>query len=236
MAYRMEGGCLNVRFEVLGPIDNNVYVIDDGAQAIVVDPTFSADAIEAVLGGMPVSAIVLTHRHWDHTDAAAELRRRTGATVIAHELDAPYITGEKHVLGEDDHDAQPCPVDHVVRHGDVVQIASMPWKVLHTPGHTPGSMCLYIDPRFGCHPQGDPLLISGDTLFFGTIGRTDFVGGSLADMKRSLKRLAILRDSTIVLPGHGDLTTIGDERVRVFAHYADDEPDFGCDDDRIVTV
>ena len=89
-----------------------------------------------------------------------------------------------------------------------------------TPGHTPGSMCLFLDPRFGSDAAGAPLLISGDTLFCGSIGRTDFAGGSMDDMRHSLKKLATLPDNTIVLPGHNDLTTIAAERERTFAYYA----------------
>ena len=96
----------------------------------------------------------------------------------------------------------------------------MAWKVVLTPGHTKGSMCLFIDPRFGNHPEGSPVLVSGDTLFCASIGRTDFEGGSMDDMRASLKRLAVLPDETLVLPGHNDLTTIGAERRRVFAQFA----------------
>ena len=96
----------------------------------------------------------------------------------------------------------------------------MPWKVILTPGHTEGSMCLFIDPQFGTDIAAAPVLVSGDTLFCGSIGRTDFQGGDMNAMRRSLKRLAALPDDTVVLPGHNDLTTIGAERKRVFAYYA----------------
>ena len=116
-----------------------------------------------------------------------------------------------------------CPVDRTVAHGDVVEVGNMKWKVIETPGHTPGSICLFDIPQFGNHPKGLPVLISGDTLFAGTIGRTDFEGGSMADMRASLKKLAALPDDTAVLPGHNNLTTIGAERRRVFALYGDPE-------------
>lgn len=235
MGYKIDGACLNVEFSVMGPIENNVYIIDDGKTAFVVDPTCDSDAIISQLGKRKLAAIVLTHRHWDHVGAASALRRKTGAITIATAIEAPYIEGTRSVPGER-HEAPPCIVDHQVSHGDIVQIGDMPWKVIGTPGHTPGGMCLYIDPRFGCRPEGAPLLVSGDTLFYGTIGRTDFQGGDLGQMKQSLKRLAVLRDETIVLPGHGSITRIGDERQRVFARYADDEPGFGSADDKIVTA
>ena len=100
------------------------------------------------------------------------------------------------------------------------KIGDMPWKVILTPGHTEGGICLFIDPRFGTNPEGAPVLISGDTLFCGSIGRTDFQGGDMNAMRRSLKRLAVLPDETVVLPGHNSTTKIGNERKRVFAYYA----------------
>ena len=150
--------------------------------------------------------------------AAKELRDKTGATVIASAIDAPWITGEKRA--RDDMRFDPCPVDHTVADGDILKIGNMAWKVIATPGHTPGGICLFLDPQFGSNPAGDPVLVSGDTLFCGSIGRVDFEGGDMKAMRKSLKRLAVLPDETIVLPGHNDLTKIGDERRRVFAFYA----------------
>lgn len=219
MAYKVKGTCVDVSFVVLGPIQNNVYFVSDGSAAIVVDPTCQPEVILKALGGRKLDAIVLTHRHFDHVGAAAELRRKTGATVIASAIDAPTIEGKKPV-GSMERPFEPCPVDQRVNHGDVVKIGDMPWKVIMTPGHTEGSMCLFLDPQLTAHPEAKPVLIAGDTLFCGSIGRTDFEGGSMSAMRKSLKRLAALDDSTVVLPGHGDLTTIASERRRVFAFYA----------------
>ena len=141
--------------------------------------------------------------------------------VIASAIDAPLI---EEPCDEDlSTRGVPCPVDRTVAHGDVVEVGNMKWKVIATPGHTPGSICLFDIPQFGNHPKGLPVLLSGDTLFAGTIGRTDFKGGSMADMRASLKKLAALPDDTAVLPGHNNLTTIGAERRRVFALYGDPE-------------
>ncbi|MBQ3300638.1 MAG: MBL fold metallo-hydrolase [Eggerthellaceae bacterium] len=219
--YQVEELCLQVQFLVMGPIQNNVYIIgsEDAGGLLLVDPSCESERILAALGGRSVDAIVLTHAHWDHVGAAAKMREATGAPVIASDIDAPFITGDAR-LEAGMQRFEPCPVDKTVSHGDILQIGAMPWKVIGTPGHTPGSMCLFIDPQFGTDVNGAPILISGDTLFCGSIGRTDFAGGSMADMRKSLKRLASLPDETVVLPGHNDLTTIGDERRRVFAYYA----------------
>lgn len=218
MAYKVKGGCVPIEFLVLGMIENNVFIISDGEATMVVDPSCKADEILKAVGDRKVDAIVLTHRHSDHVGAAKELRDKTGATVIASAIDAPWITGEKRA--RDDMRFDPCPVDHTVADGDILKIGNMAWKVIGTPGHTPGGICLFLDPQFGSNPAGDPVLVSGDTLFCGSIGRVDFEGGDMKAMRKSLKRLAVLPDETIVLPGHNDLTKIGDERRRVFAFYA----------------
>ena len=183
-----------------------MYIVSDGSATFVVDPASDAKKIAAALGGRKLDAIVLTHRHSDHVAAAAELRSLTGATVIASAIDADMICGDKPVP-RDDQKFPACPVDQRVNHGDVVKIGNMPWKVISTPGHTEGSMCLFLDSSLTERLDAKPVLIAGDTLFFGSIGRTDFSGGSMSAMRKSLKRLAVLPDDTVVLPGHGNLAT-----------------------------
>lgn len=218
--YEVEGLCVDVEYLVLGPLENNVYLISDGEGTFVVDPSCQPEAIMAALGERSLDGIVITHYHNDHTGAAAALRAATGAPVYASAVDAPFIE-DPHVVGVSEVSA-PCAVDRRLENGDVVSIGRMAWKVIATPGHSKGSICLFNIPQFGNHKDGLPVLISGDTLFAGTVGRTDFEGGSLADMAASMKKLAALPDDTAVLPGHGDLTTIGAERRRVFARFGDE--------------
>lgn len=207
---KVDGLCVDVKFLVMGPLQNNVYVISDGRAAMVVDPSAHADVIMQSVGDLKVEAIVLTHSHWDHTGAASELRELTGAPVVASAEDAPYV--ENPCEGDTSHVGNPCKVDRIVGSGDIVQVGGMQWKVIETPGHSSGSICLFCIPQFGNHADGYPVLVSGDTLFAGTTGRTDFERGSDAAMAASMKRLAMLPDDTVVLPGHNSLTTIGAER------------------------
>lgn len=210
MAYNINGGCVSIKFLVMGPIENNVYIIGDGSSTLVVDPACDAGRIAGEFGGRELDSIVLTHAHWDHVGAAKALRDLTGARVVASSVDAPVISGERK-LDPGHRPFELCAVDLEVADGDTVEVGAMRWEVIETPGHTPGSMCLFLDPQFGAH-EGAPVLIAGDTLFAGAHGRTDFVGGDPAAMRTSLQRLADLPDNTIVLPGHNAITTIAREK------------------------
>lgn len=221
MKYEVQGLCCDVSYLVMGPIQNNVYIISDGQGTMVVDPSCDVEAIIEALDGAPLDAIVITHAHWDHFGAAAELRKATGAKVIASAIDAPYI--EEPIDMGTSRMAKACPIDVRVSNGDVVRVGGMQWKVIGTPGHSKGSICLFVIPSFGNHADGLPILVSGDTLFAGATGRTDLEGGSWTDMLASMKRLAKLPDDVAVLPGHNALTTIGAERRRTFALFGDEE-------------
>jgi hydroxyacylglutathione hydrolase len=196
----------------VGPLQCNCTVLGDAQtrEAIVVDPGDDLPRVQSVLQkhGLTCRAIVNTHTHIDHVGANHGLREATGARVMLHEADLPLfdkLPAQAEWLG-----LGPAPVrsvvDEHIHQGDRVRAGALELEVLHTPGHTPGSLCFHL-------PGTAPLLISGDTLFAGSIGRTDLGGGDFDQEITSIReRLLVLDDHTRVIPGHGQLTTIGRER------------------------
>ena len=212
-------GCMPAKFVVVGMIVNNVFFVEDGdGGLIVVDPSDNPEALLDEVGDSRVSAIFITHNHADHTGALRALRDATNAPVYCSEIDAPVVESGVSEFGLA---AEPCPVDVYVHEGDMVTVGKTTWRCLHTPGHTKGSFCFYLDREHAgdAARDGVPLLLSGDTLFHASMGRTDLPGGSERDMAASLKRLGELPDETLVLPGHNSPTTIGAERWRIIDFY-----------------
>ena len=196
---------LEIATLVCGPLQNNVYIVIAGDVALVVDaPLESVGPVTAPLKErkLRLEAIVCTHGHFDHMAEAAELARRTGAPVLAHSLDTERLRKPSRPTFFPELEVEPVEVARELNEGDLVLVGDAQLTVLHTPGHTPGSLCLYTE----------GLLLSGDTLFAGSFGRYDLPGGDPAVLRASLLRLAQLPAETRVLPGHGAETTIKRER------------------------
>lgn len=190
----------------LGPLETNCWLVSDGqgGPVMIIDPADEADRIVSALKGRDTSAVVLTHGHFDHLAAAGAVMSATGAGLQVHVADAPWITTAAGTGGLPfGFEAVAPPASRELRDGDFVEAGALRLEVLHTPGHTPGSICLLADGH----------LFSGDTLFAGSVGRTDFPRGDGRALGRSIaERIAPLSDKTLVHPGHGPDTTIDRER------------------------
>ena len=200
---------------VVGLLQCNCTILGDPAsrEAIVVDPGDEIDRVLAALEkhGLRCRTILNTHTHIDHVGANEALKEATGARLLLHEADLPLYDNLR-IQSEWMGGMLPPParaaVDDHVHQGDRVTAGAIVADVLHTPGHTPGSVCFHVEGR-------EPLLLSGDTLFAGSIGRTDLWGGDYDQEIASIRRrLLALDDATRVIPGHGPETTIGRERRR----------------------
>jgi hydroxyacylglutathione hydrolase len=196
----------------LGQLDTNCWIVadDSGGPAVVIDPADDADAIIGASGGRAVSAVVLTHKHFDHIGAVRELLSQTGAPLLAHSADAADLSDAVGTGGRMFGFEHTTPVpDRLLSDGDGIDSGELHLAVLHTPGHTPGGICLFAEDG----SSGPPHLFSGDTLFASSVGRTDLPGGSGRALANSIAtKLACLPAETIVHPGHGPDTTIARER------------------------
>ena len=198
---------------ILGAYETNCYVLraNEAAQdCLVIDTGLEGGGLVEFLGRHKLNpvTVVLTHGHVDHAAGVAALREVfNGIEVHIHKLDADMLTGALTNLSAlAGRSFKTNPADVLLEEGDVVEQAGIRLEVVHTPGHTPGGICLY--------GEGEGLAFVGDTLFAGSIGRTDFPGGSMTQLVKSIKKkLCILPDETIVYPGHGPMTTIGGEKA-----------------------
>ena len=210
-------GLIHITIPV-GMLQCNCSIIGDPItrEALVIDPGDEVTRILELLGRhrLTVKAIVSTHAHIDHVGGLSKLRQYTGAPILMHRDDLPLYQGmevQAAFLGV----AMPeiCDVDQLLKEGDALSWGSFQANVMHTPGHTPGSVCLYLPKEAGAVVMPVPRLFAGDTLFAGSIGRTDLWGGSMDQITDSLRgKLMQLTDDTVVNPGHGRLTSIGQER------------------------
>jgi hydroxyacylglutathione hydrolase len=203
---------VNVHVLPAGPIQTNAYLLSDPTrgEAILIDaPEAVWSQVLPILKkeGCRLTALWLTHGHWDHTQGAAEVKRLSGAPVVAHRADAPLIETPEVMrpLMLPGLVIEPVKVDRWVEDGDTMEAFGERVQVSHVPGHAPGSLMFYF-PRAGA-------AFAGDALFQGNVGRTDLPGGDFGQLEKAIRtRIYTLPDSTTVFPGHGGPTTVGDEK------------------------
>lgn len=193
----------------LGQMGTNCYVVwdENTLEAAVVDPGFEDQQICDIINDnkLKVKYILLTHGHFDHLGGVNQIKQLTGAKVLIHENDADCLLDPKRNLSVLAGMAMILPpADGLLSENQTIMLGDLVIRVIHTPGHSKGGVCFFADGQ----------LIAGDTLFYTSIGRTDFADGDLSELLNVIKtKLFILDDATIVLPGHGGNTTIGYEKM-----------------------
>ncbi len=206
----LEGRAMIVKMLVVGPFASNCYVVGSSStkEGMIIDPGAEPESILRTVQqeGLSISLIVATHAHMDHVDALQAVKERTNAQFALHEAEKELLSGGgmrmMQSLGLSPYQSTPEP-DRLLKDGDRIDVGDLHFEVLHTPGHSPGGICL----------SGHGVVFSGDALFNFGIGRTDFPGGSYERLMKGIhEKLMVLPDDTIVYPGHGPATTIGDER------------------------
>ena len=186
---------MDIKHFIVGPLLTNCYLLVSNGEAAVIDPGGGTKNIlkEIEESEAKLKFIILTHGHWDHTLAALKIKKETGAKILLHELEREFI---KPAPYRNEVSGAGFKIDKLLKDGDEIKIGNIVLKVIHTPGHTKGSICLL----------GENEIFTGDTIFKDDYGRTDLKGGSEENLKNSLKKLEkIFHPKMKIYPGHGEI-------------------------------
>jgi glyoxylase-like metal-dependent hydrolase (beta-lactamase superfamily II) len=197
---------------IVSPFQTNCYIVgcQETKEGIIIDPGDEPERILAVVNfhQLKIVAIIATHGHLDHVLAVKAVKEATGAPFLLPEPDLPMVRNAHIQARFYNWFAEPVPdPDGFLREGQTLNVGNIPFQIFELPGHTPGHIALYWSDE-----KGQGCLFSVDVLFAGSVGRTDLPGGNWEVLQNSLRRLMSLPDKTIVYPGHGRKTTIGEER------------------------
>lgn len=199
-----------IKLMVLGPVATNCYLFYNSStkEAVIIDPADKASVIKQFIEeeGLQLKAILLTHGHFDHIGAAKELKEHYGVKIYAHKLEDDVLSNPLINLSAGmGRNSVSFNADELISDNQILELIGLSIKVLHTPGHTVGGVCYYI--------ESEGILFSGDALFACSIGRTDFPGGSSSQLINAIRdKLMVLPDDTKVFPGHGEQTYIKYEK------------------------
>ncbi len=196
---------------VVGPLQVNCFVVADEktGESMVIDPGDEPDRIIDVIkgNGLKVKYIICTHAHFDHVGGITEIKDETDAKIVIHQAERELYNSAMDQAAFWGYELEPLPEpDMFVNEGDKIEIGHLSFEVFHSPGHSPGGICLY----------GEGVVFTGDTLFAGSVGRTDFYGGDINKLKKSFLRLMSLPPDTKVFCGHGPLSIISREKASNF--------------------
>lgn len=196
---------------VVGPLEVNCFLVGDEKtrEIMIIDPGDEPDRILDVVkeNNLKVKYIVCTHAHFDHVGAVTDIKNETGAKVIIHIDELEIYNNAKDLAAFWGYKLDPLPnPDMFVKEGDQLELGHLKFEVFHTPGHSPGEICLY----------SEGVVLTGDTVFAGSVGRTDLPGGNLQELKKSFSRIISLPPETQILPGHGEWSTVKAEKEMNF--------------------
>lgn len=191
---------------VVGPLQVNCYLIydEESRDALAVDPGSDPQRILKAIHslGLSITHIVCTHGHFDHVGAVASIKGKTGARMFINKEDLDIYANAPAQAAFWDYEVEPQPPpDGFAGEGDEFTVGKSILRVMHTPGHSPGGICLF----------SEGVVLTGDTVFAGSVGRTDFPGGSHDELRQSFKRIMALPPETVIFPGHGPASSVGDE-------------------------
>ncbi|MDY6314789.1 MAG: MBL fold metallo-hydrolase [Clostridia bacterium] len=192
---------MDIKKVTVGPLGTNCYIVSSNGEGIIIDPGDVAKKIIENIGGLKIKYVVLTHNHFDHVGAVDKVCEKTGAKLMLHKADVELYNNVPEMFHFSTKPEKRIDID--LSDGDEIKFGAECLKVMHTPGHTEGGITL----------AGGGAAFCGDTVFYESVGRSDFPGGDFSKLLKSLEKILELPEDTVLYPGHGEATTVGHEKT-----------------------